>query len=27
VGFSHPGYAHMAIMPAAVRATLAGDFA
>src|SRR5260221_872084 len=27
VGFSHPNYAHMAVMPAAVRATLAGDFA
>ena len=27
VGFSHPNYAHMAVMSAAVRATLAGDFA
>ena len=27
VGFSHPNYAHMAVMPAPVRATLAGDFA
>lgn len=27
VGFSHPNYAHMAVMPAAVRKALAGDFA
>jgi 2'-5' RNA ligase len=26
VGLSHPKYAHMAIMPEEVRATLAGDF-
>jgi len=27
VGFRHPAYAHMAVMPEAVRAALAGDFA
>ena len=27
VGFDHPGYSHMAVMPPAVRETLAGDFA
>jgi len=27
VGFRHPSYAHMAVMPEAVRAALAGDFA
>lgn len=27
VGFDHPSYAHMAVMPEAVRATLAEDFA
>jgi len=26
VGFSHPAYGHMAVMPEAVRAALAGDF-
>ncbi|HKV14889.1 MAG TPA: DUF3501 family protein [Reyranella sp.] len=26
VGFDHPSYGHMAVMPAAVRAALAGDF-
>ena len=26
VGFSHPNYGHMAVMPAAVRAALAADF-
>jgi uncharacterized protein DUF3501 len=27
VGFDHPNYGHMAVMPTAVRRTLAGDFA
>lgn len=27
VGFDHPNYGHMAVMPRAVRETLAGDFA
>lgn len=27
LGFSHPGYSHMAVVPEAVRATLAKDFA
>lgn len=27
VGFDHPNYAHMAVMPETVRAALAGDFA
>ncbi|MBM3650593.1 MAG: DUF3501 family protein [Alphaproteobacteria bacterium] len=27
VGFDHPNYGHMAVMPAAVRRALAGDFA
>ncbi len=27
VGFDHPNYAHMAVMPEAVRAALAQDFA
>jgi hypothetical protein len=27
VGFSHPAYSHLAIMPAAMREVLAGDFA
>ncbi|HEY0107782.1 MAG TPA: DUF3501 family protein [Rhizomicrobium sp.] len=27
LGFSHPNYGHMAVMPAAVRGALAGDFA
>jgi Protein of unknown function (DUF3501) len=27
VGFDHPNYGHMAVMPQAVRAALAGDFA
>ena len=27
VGFEHPNYGHMAVMPQAVRRTLAGDFA
>ena len=26
IGFDHPGYGHMAVMPEPVRATLAGDF-
>jgi hypothetical protein len=26
LGFSHPNYGHMAVMPASVRAALAGDF-
>jgi hypothetical protein len=26
VGFTHPNYGHMAVMPEPVRATLAGDF-
>ncbi|MGH8431287.1 MAG: DUF3501 family protein, partial [Solimonas sp.] len=27
VGFDHPNYSHMAVMPPAVRRALAGDFA
>ena len=26
IGFSHPSYGHMAVVPEAVRAELAGDF-
>jgi hypothetical protein len=27
VGFSHPEYSHMAVLPEEIRAELAGDFA